>query len=363
MQASGTPMGTGTHHRRNQLSRSVTLGALVLCSVFAVAETCQTGNDVEASTRAAVAATALRFFEFAAAGDTASLRQNAIPSLAADFGGVEAAVRENQPNFINAKATPRPVYVLKQDSNTPAERAEFLCGVFGAHGQTSDSVVFVIPNLPPGVYSVVVLDVLGGHGAYTLSFVLKQQHDAWSLGGLYAQPASAAGHDAAWFLTHARDFKLKRRPLDAWLYYLQAQTLLAPVPFMTTLQIENAYDEAQTVKPADLPTQSAPLEVVLAPPASAAASTPSTGPPQESAAFKIFNIFPLPLGDDLALVLKYQHPNVSDTQRTYQDNIAVIQATVARFPELREAFTTVVARATQPDGKDYGTLVKMADVK
>jgi hypothetical protein len=41
----------------------------------------------------------------------------------------------------------------------------------------------------------------------------------------------------------------------------------------------------------------------------------------------------------------------------------VIKALVAKFPEVKDAFAAVVARAVDPSGKDYGTLLAMKDVK
>jgi len=41
----------------------------------------------------------------------------------------------------------------------------------------------------------------------------------------------------------------------------------------------------------------------------------------------------------------------------------VIKALVAKYPELREAFYAVVARAVDENGHDYGSLVPMKDIK
>jgi len=41
----------------------------------------------------------------------------------------------------------------------------------------------------------------------------------------------------------------------------------------------------------------------------------------------------------------------------------VIKALVAKYPELRDAFAGVVARAVDPSGRDYGTLLPMKDIK
>ena len=69
------------------------------------------------------------------------------------------------------------------------------------------------------------------------------------------------------------------------------------------------------------------------------------------------------MGNDLDVVVKYQAADVSDTARVFQENSAVIKALVAKFPELREAFAGVVARAVDPSGHDYGTLLAMKDIK
>jgi hypothetical protein len=41
----------------------------------------------------------------------------------------------------------------------------------------------------------------------------------------------------------------------------------------------------------------------------------------------------------------------------------LIKALVAKYPELRDAFAAVVARAVAPNGQDYGSMLAMKDVK
>jgi hypothetical protein len=40
-----------------------------------------------------------------------------------------------------------------------------------------------------------------------------------------------------------------------------------------------------------------------------------------------------------------------------------MKAVVAKYPEVRSAFTSVVGRAVDPSGRDYGTMLAMKDVK
>ena len=271
-----------------------------------------------------------------------ALRQNAIASLAADFSGVENAVHDNQSALSSAKPVARPPFLLKADGSAPLARAEFLCGVFGKDGQTSDSRVFVIPNLPPGNYGFVTQDLNTSKGAYTVSYVLEQQETAWKLGGLYIKSSQVSGHDGNWFVTRARELKAKGENHVAWFYYQEARELLVPVPFMSTITTDKLYDESQAVKPADLP----PADL--------------TGGGES---FKLTALFPLAVDGDLDLVVKYQLADISNSSHTYQENMAVMKALLAKYPELRTTFDGIIARAVDPSGRDYGTMLQMKDIK
>ncbi len=301
---------------------------------------------MEASVRTALETAAKRYFEMSAHGDVAALKQHSIVAVAASFAGIEAAVKENQDAFTGAQATVRPPYLLTADGPEALPRVEFLCGVFGKSGQTKDSAVFVLNNLPPGKYGITILDVNGGKAAMTLTLVLEQIGPDWKLAGFYAKSANAAGHDAAWFKQRALDFKAKAQNHNAWLYYREATALSAPVDFMSTLATDQLYDGAQAMQPADVPANGNTVDL--------------------NAGGKIYHlteIFPLGVGNDLDVVVKYQAADISNTSHTFQENTAVIKALIAKYPEFREAFAGVVARAVDPAGHDYGTLLAMKDIK
>src|SRR3954469_10359373 len=150
----------------------LSMAAFLLFSIsFAVAQSCSPADEMDAATRTALTSTAQRFFGYVTQGDVASLRQNAIAGLASNFGGIETAVTDSKTNLLGTTPVPRPPFLLKADGTAPLERAEFLCGVFGQNGQTSNSAVFVIPNLPPGSYAITTLDASTAKGPYTVSFV------------------------------------------------------------------------------------------------------------------------------------------------------------------------------------------------
>jgi hypothetical protein len=329
------------------MGMSLTTMALILCAGSAHAQTCFTAGDMEEPTHAALMNTAKRYFDMAARGDSAALRQNSIASVSSDFSGIETVVKDNQASFSGAQATPRSPFLLKAEGTTPFERAEFLCGVFGKSGQTADSAVFVIPNLPPGNYGVVTLDVPTAKQPYTASFVLQQEGKDWKVGGFYVKETQIAGHDGNWFAERARAFKAKSQNRNAWLYYIEARDLAVPVTFMYTQMTDKLADESETVKPADLPVSGNTVELAAG-----------------GKTHRLTTLFPLGVGPELDLVVKYQSADVSNTAQIFQDNTAVIKALVGKYPEFRDAFDGVVARAVEPTtGRDYGSLLPMKEIK
>jgi hypothetical protein len=321
---------------------------LFLCVLasLASAQTCYMSDDMDAATRTALSNAGNRYFGMMAKGDSASLKQNAIAGLASDFSNIETAVKDNQSNFAAGQATARPPFELKAEGTTPLARAEFLCGVFGANGQTSNSAEFIIPNLPPGNYGVVIEDVSTAKGPYSVTFVLQQQGTDWKLGGLYVKSGQVAGHDGKWYADQAHMYENKKQNLNAWFYFMEARDLLVPVSFMYTQATDKLYDESQTVKPADLPTSEKTVDLTSG-----------------SKTYKLIALFSLAVGPDLDVVVKYQAADVSDTGKTFSANMEVMKALIAKYPELRDGFAGVVARAVEPSGRDYGSLMPMKDIK
>jgi hypothetical protein len=322
------------------------LGLMTTLTAASRAQTCLTADDMDAATKTALVTTSQRFFDMAAKGDAATLRHNAIASLAADFTNIETVIKDNQPNFSGVKATVRSPFFLKAEGTVPIDRAEFLCGIFSANGQTATSSEFVIPNLPPGSYAIAILDVPTAKGPYTVSFVLQQAGTDWKLGGFYVKSTQINGHDGNWFADRARQFKVKGQFRNAWFYFLEARELLVPVPFMYTQKTDKLYDESQAAKPSDLPADGTTSDLAGA-----------------GKTYKLTALYPLPVGSDLDVVVKYQSADVSNTTQTYAENMIVIKALLAKYPEFRDAFDGVVVRAVEPSGKDYGAVQSMKDIK
>jgi|SRR5579864_1811393 len=320
--------------------------ALALLAAPALhAEQCYNANDMDSATRANMERAATQYFNDFASGNTADLQRNSNASLSANFAGVQAAVSQNQPILSGAQATTRATYLLETGGTGTLDRAEFLCGIWG----TPQFVSFDLTNLPAGRYGLVIEDVKTAKQPYYASFIVQQEqtNGPWKLAGFPPPvPAEVLGHDAPWYLTKAREYKSKGQAHNAYFYYQQARALVAPVSFMSDTPLVKLDREAQQTVPADLP--------VKGPVALAAGNGKS---------YSVTQIFPVVVDNGMDLVVKYSLPDISDTSKTFADNNAVIKTIVDTHPEYRETFQGVVARAVDPAGHDYGTLLAMKDIK
>lgn len=328
--------------RTKSVLKSVTalFGSLVfaLASV-AGAETCTAGPEMDAPTKSSIESAARQMFGQMQQGDVFSLKQNSIPALASNFGSIEQAIVSNKPRYAASTMTVRNSYLLDAPGNAPIARAEFLCGVWGQ----PDFTTFVLPNLPPGKYAVVIGD-LAGQSPSTLSMVMQQQGAGWKLAGYYPQPPAVNGHDGKWFLQQARTYKSQGQAHNAWFYYLMAWERIAPLQFMYNKSLEATRQEISQAQPTDLPTPEKPFDFSA-----------------DGKTYKITTLAPFADKDDLDLVLKYQTPDVSNTMQVDKDNRALVKAFLARYPEYKSAFDAIVARAVAPNGQDFGTLISLKE--
>ena len=316
------------------------------CGLPVMAQTCFTADDMDTATRTAIQNAGMRYFDMVTHGDAASLKQNSISAVANNFAGIENTVKDKQSEFAGVHATPQPPFMLKAEGTAPLERADFLCGIFNGP-QAAKSAEFVIPNLPPGTYGVIMLDFQTQKSPYTLSFVLQQQGTDWKLGGFFLHPNTLLGHDANWFLQKARDFKAKGQTHNAFLYFWQARDLSMPLSFMYTLATDKIYDEEQAVRPNDFPIDGSTVQLA--------------GP--DGKTYKLTAVFSIPVEQNLDLVVKYLTTDVSNTGQTFQENMNIMRSVLTKFPELRDAFEGVVIRAVEMSGRDYGSMLAMKDIK
>ena len=316
--------------------------ALLGAAPVLIAQTCSSGPELDAATKSSIDTAAQRYLEMSKNGDVAALRANAIPAITGDFGAIEQAVVTNKPYLAEGNAAITGTYLLDASQSKAAiPRADFYCGIYNSPDRTS----FSIPNLPPGKYALVMQKV-NGKDPITLTLILQNFSGAWKLAGYYPRLDAIGGHDGQWYLTKAREYKARGNTHVAWLYYLTAWELTAPVNFMSTPQLDKLAEEMQSARPGDMPSAQATLSL------SANGKT-----------FRVTELTAVPVGSNLDLRVMYQNANAGDSGVAFQDNMAVIRAIVTKYPEFRGAFDSVIARAVDGAGHEYGSLLPMKEVK
>ncbi len=325
------------------LLRLVLLLAAALATSCALsAQTCLSGPDLDAATKGAIDNAAKQYLDMSKNGDVAGIKANSIPQITGDFSAIEQAVVTNKTYLAEGQATIAGTYLLDASQAKAAlPRAEFYCGIYNS----PDRLAFFIPNLPPGRYAIVIQKV-NGKDPMTLTLVLENVGAAWKLAGYYPRLDEIGGHDGEWYLTKAREYKAKGQSHDAWFYYLTAWDLTAPVEFISTPQLDKIGDEMQSARPTDLPSEASPLSL-------------SAG----GKVFKVTELAAVPVDNNLDLRVRYTNAEAANSEAAFQDNMAVIKAIVAKYPELRDGFNAVIARAVDSSRHEYGSVLPMKDVK
>ena len=327
--------------------RRLEIGCLVLLAILALApaalaQTCFNGPDLDAATRNAIESAARKYLDMSAHGDVAGLKANSIPAIAGVFSSIEQAVVTNKEYLAGGKPMITGTYLLDaSEAKAGLPRADFYCGIYNS----SDRIGFFIPNLPPGRYAI-VLQKIEGKEPITLTLILQEMAGTWKLAGYYPRLAAIGGHDGQWYLSKAREFKAKGQSHNAWLYYLTAWELMAPVDFMSTPQLDKVADEMQAARPSDLPTGAAPISLTA-----------------NGRVFKVTEVTPVPVESNLDLRVVYQTPDAANSGLAFQENAAITNALLAKYPELRDAFYAIIARAVDDNGHEYVSVLPTKDVK
>jgi hypothetical protein len=295
-------------------------------------------GDVDQANKTSLDGAVAQYLGDLASGNTAALAAAAIP----EFQNITAVADEAKGSLAGATGKVRWYFLLDNTGGKPGERAEFYCGVFNS----PDRISFSFPQLPPGRFGVVVQDTTGGKMPYMITWILQNSNSQWRIAGLIPKPAKIAGKDGLQYWKDARAAKAAGKQHDAYFEYIMADYLLRPTSLMSTPNLDKLADEMQQAAPNDLPTNG-----------------PITLQGANGKAYQVTQVFPTPVDDKLDLVVKYSVPSVSDTTVAFQDNTAVIKAVVTKWPEVRDLFTAIVARATAPNGQDYGTLLEIKDIK
>lgn len=324
-------------------------GCLWAAAGSAAAETCITQSQMAPADRTALAGAAMDFAAKVGADDAGGLRAATIAEYAQNFDGIASSVVSTASHLKGAQYVVRGIYLLdatnlksKADGTLPT--AEFYCSLNNSPSGTN----FTIPGLPAGKYALATVDATGIAAPWQLTFVLQQTKGRWLLAGFIPKPASAAGHDGVWYWTQARDYAKRDEPWDAWLYYQTAERLLVPVDFVNSTNLEKLRSEAQAIRPQALqpmPSAEHPLTVK-----------------GKSETFLVTSVGTDDALGGLDLVLHVTAADTSDPVAARQRDIQAMQAVLAAYPEIAQAFHGVWVFADAPGRSPFGIELPMAQV-
>lgn len=313
---------------------------LLLAGVPALAQSCQTLDEIPEQTRTALDNAAKQTFQQALQGDVNSIRASLAPAYASAANDIASAVTGNKPAFQGAQPQLRTAFLLDTGA-TPSQQGTFYCGVFGANGMAADGAEFAIPGISAGKYAIVIQDFIGPKGPYSFTTIF-QEAGGWKLAGLRVRAESAAGHDGLWYLERAREFKGKGQNHNAWFYYLTSWHLLAPVDFMDTRLLSKITRESDAILPKDVPAGGKPVTF------SANGKT-----------YTITDMSVQHLDNNFDLSVKYSVPSTADFNGTAADARNLATALVTQYPELKEIFDHIWAHAIDPNGGDVPGVITL----
>jgi len=307
---------------------------LLLYSICAVlpatawAASCITQSQMKANERDNLSTAARAMVDEVQKGNVQALRGSTIPSLAADFGGIESSANGLKPLVQRATITIDSMYVLDASTETSgAVRTDFYCG--------TPLVVVNLTNLPPGRYALTILHATGVAQPQQISLILVETaDDHWMLGGFFSKPMVQAGHDGLWYWSAARKYEQANMKLDAWLYYRMAADILEPVDFISSPNLERIQHEVDSARP-DHFSDTEPLMLDA-----------------QGSAFKVTIISTTTVFGSLDLEVHYapdaaQAALLHDPPNARKQVTQVMTALLALHPELHDAFHGIWVQADQ----------------
>jgi hypothetical protein len=323
------------------------LAALVwIMSSALLAVSCTPQSQMTEAQRNSLASSAKSLAALVQAGNTAALKLETIPSVAERFDPIAAAAESAAPLIERGAITVESMYLLDStDLKATEDETQFFCG-----GADSHEVVFTIPQLPPGSYALAILHATGVESPQSLSFILAHEpatSTQWKLAGAFIHGLTSAGHDGVWFWTQAREFAKKGQHWNAYFYYQTAASLLTPVFFLSSPNLDKLLKEQAAIAPSGLPTNNQPMLV---------AGSGGQG-------FVVGDMHTDSSLGGLDLVINYKATNVSDPVASRTRNVELMKALLAQHPELREGFHGLWAFANAPNERPFANELPMGQIQ
>jgi hypothetical protein len=180
--------------------------------------------------------------------DYSVLQSTLLPAEAGEWAGMRDAVEAAAPLVKGGQVQLRGMYVLDASTQKAAADTQFFC----SNGSGSLTVTITMRELPPGKYAVVLADAAGaplaGQIAVVLAWDAAASPQGWKLAGLTVRQGAIDGHDGVWYWSRARELAKAGQAWSAWYCFEMARTLLIPVDFLSSPNLDRLNQEQGLVK-------------------------------------------------------------------------------------------------------------------
>jgi hypothetical protein len=305
--------------------------ALLTVPIASRAANCNTQAELLPQDRNALAATAGRLSDAVLQQDYAALKAALLPAVAQEWEGIRGVVEQTTPLLKGGQVQLRSLYLLDASSQVAPADTQFFC----SNASGSLTVTITMRALPPGRYALVLADAagapLGGQLGLILAWDGRSPAPGWKLGGLSVRQGVIDGHDGIWYWSRARELAKADLPWSAWYCYEAARSLLVPVDFLSSPNLEKLASEQAQLK--NSPLDAFPYSI-------------PDGP-------RTWKIDAVRLDTTLRqadLGVTYESTGVTDSAALRTEAVAVLSALLKAQPGLRESFHGFWAYAVR-DGK------------
>jgi len=221
---------------------------LLAAPVAGYAASCTTQAELLPQDRDALTAAGGRLAVAVLQQDFSALQSALLPAEAQDWEGIREAVEQAAPLVKGGQAQLRSVYLLDATGLAAPADTQFFC----SNQSGSLTVTISMRALPPGRYAVVLADAagapLGGQMGIILAWTGGGPGAGWKLGGLSVRQGIIDGHDGVWYWTRARELAREDLSWSSWYSYEAARSLLLPVDFLSSPNLEKLGQEQAQLK-------------------------------------------------------------------------------------------------------------------
>ncbi|HEX4064830.1 MAG TPA: hypothetical protein VHZ09_02320 [Acidobacteriaceae bacterium] len=298
-------------------------------SVPAFAVSCTTQSQMTAAQRTPLEETARMLGANVQSGNASAVQAQTISAVASQFNGIAGSIQAINADIHGAAMTVDEIYLLDATDMKAAGDAQFFCGVSGS----PLTVVVTIPGLPPGKYALAILHATGVKQPQQISMILQNDptgSQSWKLAGFFTKPMTLVGHDGIWYWRQARDYAAKHDAWAAYFYYQTALSLLQPVDFISSPNLQKLQHETDQTRPGDLPGV-APMKLTAG-----------------NQTFNITNVHTGELSNQLDLVVTYDAAPNQTLVQSREQVTAVMRALLQQHPALAQAFHGLWVYAAVP---------------